>query len=131
VFTRGGDLGFIEHCTRNLFRGMAGCLEEKFGKEALVSLQGYPELRAYPDNVARYASLAGGKSIFRPESVELRLDLVVMTTADYRDLLRRAEKGDERRDAQVASTAKALGRSEEKARIKGKLTKVVEGLVEG
>lgn len=123
---------FIEHAIRNLFNGMGKALQEKFSETAQVHIQGctYPPLWAHPTNVAKYAEVAGRKVYgVNPPPVELTLDLWVMTEADYRDLLRRAERGDERRDAQVAATAKAVGRSEEKARIKGKLTKLVEGVV--
>ena len=128
TLARGDETHFIEHVTHNLFRNMSGILEDKFGSEALVATAGLPDLRAYPDNVKRYAWVAGRQ--IGPGSVELKLDLVVMTMEDYRGLLRRAENGDDRRDAQVASKAKEQGKREEKARIKGKLTKAVESLVE-
>lgn len=121
--------GFIEHAIRNLFNGFGKALQEKFGDAAKVRIQGcdYPELWAHPTNVLKYAEVAGRKvyGINQPP-VELALDLWVMTADEYRGLLRRAEQGESLRAAEKAFKD---GKHAERSRIKGRLNKLVEGVV--
>lgn len=117
--------GYQEAMTRDLFRQLLPYLQERYTKEIEVELDRMPGYGR-----EKLTSTRGQTMMRSGQDAKLSIQVMLLTQAEYKSLEDRARYGDKAKADAAKAEGVREGAANEKKRIKTKILKVVEQIVE-